>query len=143
MSLRPPSGAPPPAIFEIDGREVDLVGPAAEISLRYFAEHPQDVERYGEAGLAWCQHDSQWLLCWAAGDVIGATDLGEQVSWLARVLHARDFPTGKLARNLEIASDVVSEGERFGEATAAVADRLATAAQTVTGLGLGGDAPVG
>ena len=36
-------------------------------------------------------------------------DLGRQVSWLAQVLEAREFPLEHLARNLELAGDVVAE----------------------------------
>jgi hypothetical protein len=139
MSPRPPSGAPPPATFEIDGRQVDLVGPARDICLRYYEAYPDDTGRYGSAGMEWCRHDNQWLLCWAAGDVVGATDLAEQVSWLARVLHAREFPVDRLAGNLEIAAGLVAESQSFGGASDAVAGRLRQAAATVSALVLGGE----
>jgi hypothetical protein len=143
VSLRRPSGAPPPATFEIAGRLVDLVALAADVCRRYYEEYPDETERYGAAGMDWCRHDNQWLLCWAAGDVIGATDLVEQVTWLARVLHARDFPVVRLARNLEIAAELVSAEESFGEAAPEVAGRLRLAAATVADLDLGGDRTAG
>ena len=36
-------------------------------------------------------------------------DYEERVAWLARILAARDFPLERLARNLEIAADVMRE----------------------------------
>ena len=29
-------------------------------------EHPDEQERYGKAGMAWCIHDNQHILNWAA-----------------------------------------------------------------------------
>jgi hypothetical protein len=143
VSLRPPSGTPPPATFAIGADEIDLAPLAWATCARYYAAYPEDHERYGVEGEKWCRHDTQWLLCWAAGDVVGATDLAEQVTWLARVLQARDFAVGKLARNLELAAEVVAEAGAFGDACAAVAERLRQAAATVAALDLGGGgAPV-
>ena len=59
--------------------------------------------------MAWCRHDNQHILNWAALALRGWVDLNKELSWLARVLKARDFPLERLARNLEIASAVVSE----------------------------------
>ena len=64
---------------------------AEEISRRFWTEYTDEAERYGDAGLAWCIHDNQWLLGWAA------------------LLAARDYPAGRLARDLEIAAEVVGE----------------------------------
>jgi len=61
--------------------------------------------------------------------VLGATDLGEQASWLARVLHARDFPVSRLAHDLRMAADVVKE--QLCDTGAPVAARLSAAAETV------------
>jgi hypothetical protein len=49
MTLRPPSGAPPPERAVIDGRRVDLRELAADITRRYFEEFPDEAERYGPA----------------------------------------------------------------------------------------------
>ena len=140
MSLRPPSGAPPPAIAEIGGRRVDLSAVAGEICGRYYEQYPDEQQRYGSAGAEWCRHDNQWLLSWAVDDLLGATDLGQQVSWLAGVLHARDFPVSRLAHNLRIAAELIAEGS-FGEASRPVAARLEQAAATVAALDFGGDSP--
>jgi len=123
---------PPPATSEIDGRRVDLVALADEVCRRYELEYPDEQERYGEAGGEWCRHDNQWLLQWAIADVQGATQLDEQVRWLARVLKARDFPIARLAHDLRIASDVVSQAG-LGDGGAVVAARLASAAEMLAG----------
>ncbi len=142
MTTRPPSGTPPPTIAEAGGRRVDLAAPAREICQIYYREYPDEQELYGAAGVDWCRHDNQWLLSWAVGDTLGATDLCEQVCWLARVLHARDFPVSRLAHDLEIAAGVVAQGA-LGDASAAVAERLVAAAETVAGLDLGEEAVPG
>lgn len=135
MTLRQPSGSPPPVEAWIGG-SVTLLGPLAQtICERYRGEFPDEEQRYGDAGMAWCRHDNQWLLSWAVGDVCRAVDLEEQASWLARVLHARDFPVSRLVRDLQIAADVVADGA-FGESSAAVAARLRAAADTVSMLPL-------
>ena len=48
------------------------------------------------------------LLNWATESVSGEVDFRQEVAWLATVLEARDFPTDRLARNLDIGADVVS-----------------------------------
>lgn len=108
--LEPPSGQPPPTEARLDdGAPLDLAALAREICRRYRAEHPDEEERYGDAGNAWCVHDNQHLLNWAAGSANGYVDFEREVAWLARVLEARDFPLDRLARNLDIASEVVRE----------------------------------
>jgi hypothetical protein len=133
MSPRPPSGTPPPAVAQIADECFDLAPLAAEICRRYQADHPDEQERYGAAGAEWCRHDNQWLLAWAAGDVLGVTDLDEQVGWLARVLDARGFPLDRLAHNLRLAAAVVRERHpaRSGPALADALDRAATTVVTL------------
>lgn len=118
----PPSGTSAPASVTLrDGSQLDLVELAREVCRRYDAEFPDERERYGPAGMAWCVHDNQHLVNWAVGDVHhGFVDLAAQVAWLANVLAARDFPLDRLARNLVIAGEVVQE--RLGDA--ALAERL-------------------
>ena len=128
MTARP-SGWPPPTEATLGGRPVELAPLAAEVADRYFDRHPGDLERYGsEAARAWETHDTLHLLNWAIGDVEGFVVLDEQVTWLAGVLAARDFPLGHLADNLEIAAAVV--GERVAGGTP-VAERLSAAAALV------------
>lgn len=136
MTVRPPRGAPPPACADVAGEAFDLLAPADEIARRYFDEFPDELERYGHSGVEWCRHDSRWVLQWAIDDADGPGYLDDQVSWLARVLHARDFPVGRLVRSLLITADVVAEGA-FGDASAAAAGRLRAASQTVAELALG------
>ena len=61
-----------------------------------------------------------------AGHVEGVADVEREVAWLANVLRSRGFPLERLARNLELAADVV--GEQVAEPGPAVADRLRAAA---------------
>jgi hypothetical protein len=136
VSTRPPGGAPPPTLAEVDGWQLDLVSLARTICEHYDRIYPDERERYGPGGRQWCHHDNQWLLSWAAADVIGAVDLNEQACWLARVLHSRGFPIERLVRNLMLAAEVIRESE-LGPAGPAVAERLESASTVVAGLPLG------
>jgi hypothetical protein len=107
--LEPPSGQAAPIDVVVGGRRVGLVGFAEEVTRRYLAEFPDDLDRYGAAVRDWGEHDTRWLLSWAALDGDGqGVDFSEQLAWLARVLDARGFPLERLARNLEIAADVIA-----------------------------------
>ena len=123
----PPSGAPPPRAAELaDGTAIDLEALAREICDRYRAEYPDEEERYGEAGVLWCRHDNQHLLNWAVLHTRGFVVLDEQVAWLAKVLEAREFPLDRLARNLDIAADVVgARVPRSEDVAAALRDAAA------------------
>ena len=129
--LNPPSGgAEPPATAELLGEVVDLAPLAREISGKLRAEYPDEEERYGSAGFDWCVHDNQWLLRWAADDVaIGRGYFARNVRWLANLLAKRDYPLERLARNLEIAADVVG-WESGGRS--AIASRLRAGVGVVT-----------
>jgi len=133
MSTRPPSGTPPPTAVEMAGLELDLVALAREVCERYHVHYADEHERYGPAAVDWCRHDNQWLLSWAADDVLGMTDLDEQASWLARVLHARGFPVARLVHDLRIAADVAQERVLTADG-AALAGVLERAAATVDAL---------
>ena len=125
MTLRPPSGMAPPTEAVLAGEHVPvaLVPLAQEICRRYREEFPDEQGRYGDAGVAWCVHDNQHILNWAIGARNGRVDLERELAWLARVLEARDFPLDRLARDLEIAADVVRERYEplAGELTAGAA----------------------
>jgi hypothetical protein len=111
----PPSGYPPPASAELrDGETLDLRALAEEICGRYRAEFPDEGERYGDAGIAWCVHDNQHILNWAVTEATGYGGFERQLEWLVDVLDARDFPLDRLARDLEIAAAVVAD-ERISE----------------------------
>jgi hypothetical protein len=106
----PPSGQPPPGSARLaDGTEVDLAALAAEVCARYRAEFPDEQDRYGDAGELWCRHDNQHLVNWAVLHTHGYVVLDDHVAWLAKVLEAREFPLDRLARDLELAADVVRE----------------------------------
>jgi hypothetical protein len=126
----PPGGWPPPATVRLAGAELALEPLASTVAERYFERHPEDLERYGDVARAWEIHDTQHLLNWAVGDVEGHVDLERQVTWLAGVLEARDFPLGHLADNLDLAAEVVEAGVDGGGAVAA---RLRDAAALVRG----------
>jgi hypothetical protein len=112
----PPSGYPPPVTAELHGEgTLDLHGLAREICARYRAEFPDEEERYGDAGLAWCVHDNQHLLNWAVTELNGYGGFERQLAWLASVLDAREFPLDRLARNLDIAAAVVEQALEHGD----------------------------
>jgi hypothetical protein len=123
MALQPPrGGTPPPETAAVAGSELALKPLAEEICRRYRSEYPDEAGRYGEAGNAWCVHDNQHILAWAAQDAAGRTGLLQaQVDWLASVLAARDFPLDRLARDLELAAEVVRpDSSPLADALAAV-----------------------
>jgi HEAT repeat protein len=108
-----------------DGTAVDLAALAAEVCARYRAEYPDEEERYGEAGHLWCLHDNQHLLNWAVLDTLGYVVIDEQVAWLAKVLEAREFPLDRLARDLDIAAEVLGERVPGSDAVGAALTRAA------------------
>ena len=104
----PPSGQPPPRTATLaNGTELDLDALARDVCARYRAEYPDEEERYGEAGELWCRHDNQHLVNWAVLHTQGYLELEAQVAWLAKVLEAREFPLDRLARDLDLAAEVV------------------------------------
>ena len=110
--LAPPGGWPPPPEYRVL---------AEEVARRHLERHPEDVERYGDHALAWCVHDNQHILSWAAGDADGYVDLEKEIHWLAGVLGARGYPLANLADNLETAGDVEPRfGDRLREVAALV-----------------------
>jgi hypothetical protein len=134
---RPPSGAPPPHRATLADRTIVELRPLAEaVCDRYQAEFPDEQERYGPAGRDWCVHDNLHILAWAIGDAeLGYVRLSEKIAWLARVLGARDFPLERLARNLEIARDVLLAVHPRLESTASA---LGSAAADLRGQGVRG-----
>jgi hypothetical protein len=123
--LRPPEGgdeAPRISSPLAGGDPLDLVALATTICERYTPEYPDERERYGDAGIAWCVHDNQHLLNWATESVNGELDIRQEVAWLATVLESRDFPVDRLARGLDIAAEVVLDrvGGHGGRELAAV-----------------------
>lgn len=129
--LEPPSGFAPPMSASVgSGPPLDLVMLAREICTRYRQEFPDEQERYGDAGTAWCLHDNQHLLNWAAGAARGDIEMRPEVAWLAAVLERRNFPLRRLARNLEIGAEVVAT-QVPAPAGPGVAEVLADAARFV------------
>ena len=124
-----PSGWPAPTSATLGGREIALAALADAVADRYFEEFPEDLERYGSAARAWEVHDTAHCLHWAVLDVERFVSLEREIEWLAGVLRSRGFPLDHLARNLELAADVVHE--RLAEDGNAVAERLRAAAAAV------------
>jgi hypothetical protein len=104
--LGAPSGHLPPDAIVVGGERVDLTALAEAVTERFFAEFPDEHDRYGDAGREWCRHDTQWVYVWAAGELARTIDIVAQTAWLARVLAARDYPVQRLERSLELAADV-------------------------------------
>lgn len=116
--LRPPrGGAQPPATVTVAGEPLFLAPLAHEVARRYFAEFPDDRDRYGDAGFDWAVHDTQYLLYWAS---LGEEVFAPNLRWLCELLDARGFPAERLTRNLELAADVVAEQHPASAALAAV-----------------------
>jgi hypothetical protein len=134
MSLRtaPPGGMPAPTSATLRGRPIALRPLAEAVADRYFAEFPDDLDRYGEAARAWEIHDTSHCLQWAILDAEGLDSLEREITWLTTVLGSRGFPLERLSRNLELAADVVEA--HLGESGPAIATRLrASAAGVRTG----------
>jgi hypothetical protein len=117
--LRPPSGGtPPPDSIALPEGRVYLAPIAREAAARFWAEFPDEEERYGEAGFEWCVHDTQYLVAWSLQDAtIGGGHFEKNLLWLARLLAARNYPLERIARDLEIAADVLED--RYAGAGAA------------------------
>jgi len=134
--LLPPSGGDPAPVSAVlaDGRALDLVALATEICRRYREEFPDEEERYGEAGNAWCVHDNQHLLNWAVEAANEQSDMRNDVAWLASVLESRGFPIERLARDLDLAGVVA--GQRIaGQPGGQVSGVLSDAAEFVRSYG--------
>jgi hypothetical protein len=111
-----------------DGGTLDLRSLAEQICTRYRDEFPDEEGRYGDAGMAWCVHDNQYLVNWAVIEANGYGGFERQLAWLAGILEARDFPLERLARDLEIAAEVLAD---TGSGRPRPSDVLARGAQFV------------
>lgn len=81
--FEPPSGACPPTSEELpDGTTLQLTPLAEEVCRRYRQEFPDEEQRYGDAGIAWCVHDNLYLFDWAVLHLSGYADLREAASEL-------------------------------------------------------------
>ena len=130
MTRPPPSGASVPTTAQLsDGTLIELEPLARTICERFYARYPEELERSGETGAAWCRHDNQYLLAWAVQDARDHTVLlVEQALWLADVLEHRGFPTAQLIGNLEIAADVVRQESKLKSLAEPSADAFRRAA---------------
>ena len=123
--LEPPSGTDAPASFELaDGTIIDLGPLARRLTEQYYEIYPDDLERYGSAGQAWCEHDTRYLLAWALEDArAGTVDCVEQVQWLGRILTARSFVLERLARHVQLTAAALRSPE-LGATGARAAERV-------------------
>jgi len=130
--VAPPSGVSPPESFELaDGTHIDLGPLARRLCGLYYDVYPDDLERYGTEGQAWCEHDSRYLLAWALEDArAGTVDCVEQVGWLGRVLQGRAFPIERLARHVELTASVLRSPE-LGDLGESAAARISEAASAL------------
>jgi hypothetical protein len=135
-ALLPPSGgeAAPRSAVVADGQQLDLVVLASEICRRYREEFPDEEQRYGQAGNAWCVHDNQHLMNWAVQAVNDEGDMKNDVGWLASVLESRGFPIERLARDLDLAADIAGD-QIAGQASERVMGVLRDAAEFVRSYG--------
>ncbi len=137
-TLQPPGGAAPPAeaIFP-GGAIVRLEQLAHAVCAAYFAFYGDEDLRYGSAGRAWCQHDNQHLIAWAAQEAVrNDGSLDRNIDWLCRVLSARDFPLDRLQHDLLLAAtevETVSGGLGVSDELRRSAARVALQAQAATG----------
>jgi hypothetical protein len=133
--LQRPAGATRPrdAAELRDGELLFLAPLAHEVSRRFLAEFPDELERYGNAARDWCVHDNQWLLDWAvSGATIGTDLFVERVTWLDGVLAARGYPRERLVRDLELLAEVVTGSSEARMELAAVLAAGADALRRLT-----------
>ena len=128
-----PGGEPPPESMRLpDGSEAELGPLVREITDRYVAAFPDELDRYADPDVMreWSEHDNRHLLNWAAQHASGRlAGFQSQIAWLARVLEARDFPLPRYAADLAIAAEVVHS--RLGARGEAVAESLREGAEMV------------
>lgn len=120
---------PPQRATSPRGQEVDLGEIARKTCAAYDDEFPDERERYGPAGMEWCRHDVQHLLNWAVLSLTHDLDYEREVSWLAGVLEAREFPLPRLARCLELLAIVTRDSVRTEPE---IADRVQSAATYIS-----------
>lgn len=110
-----------------------LVPLAEAVTERHLERHPEDVGRYGQdLAWEWCVHDMQHVLAWAISD----QEFEGQLTWLARVLDAREYPVGNLIDCTMTAADVVEE-ELPAPAGPDIAGRMRAAADGLRTADLG------
>ena len=132
-------GTEPPDTVCLGGDEIRLAPLAGLITELYLEEFPDQLAAHGRQAVTACTYANHWLLAWAAQDAVGAADVVAQSVWMGRVMHARGFPVADLVRDLQIAARVTADGS-FGDASAVVSERIASAAHTVASIDFAGGA---
>ena len=79
--LSRPGGHAPPEQVTLEGRRIALAPLAAEVTARFLARHPDELERYEDPEVVreWCEHDSRHLLGWAAAEAQRGSPLARQL----------------------------------------------------------------
>ena len=116
--------APIPEVAAIGTVDVALPAPclaAAEVATeRFCAAHPELLERYGERGRAYTNHDFAYLFAWAV-DAVAFGDpplFTRNVTWLRDLLAARDLPAAWFVASVRLVREVAIDAGLLGEADA-------------------------
>ncbi len=90
----------------------DVLAAAEAATGRFYANHPEADERYGERGRAYATHDHAYLVAWiqVAVDLEAPDTLRRNLGWLLGLLVARSFPREWFLESLEIVIAVMLEG---------------------------------
>ncbi len=138
-TLQPPGGGAPVEALFPGGATVRLEPLAHAVCEAYYAVYGDEDLRYGAAGRAWCQHDNQYLIAWAAQEAVrNDGSLDGNIDWLCRVLSARDFPLDRLEHDLLLAAaevEAVSGGPAVADELRESAARVARVAGVSEGEG--------
>lgn len=113
---------------------MELAPLADAVCAAYYEHYGDEDARYGQAGRAWCRHDNQYLIAWAAQEAVRHDGtLDGNIDWLARVLAARDFPLERLEHDLRLAADVVEPLDGGDSVAGQLRHAAARVAATSTG----------
>lgn len=87
-----------------------MLGLAESVCAEFYRLFPNTDERYGGRGRAYCTHDNAYLAAWivSAVELDSPATLARDVTWLADLLAAREFPMDRFVRNLELVADAVA-----------------------------------
>lgn len=129
-NLQPPGGSAPPLEATFPGGPIVRLEPLADaVCAAYYKCYGDEDLRYGTVGRAWCKHDNQHLLAWAAQEAVRHDDsLDRNIDWLCRVLAARSFPLERLAHDLQLAAievESLAGGDEVADQLRRAADRVA------------------
>ena len=98
----------------------EVLAAADEATGRFYANHLEADERYGERGRAYATHDHAYLVGWlqTAVDLQAPDTLRRNLRWLLGLLVARGFPREWFLESLEIVTAVMLERGMLAEVEA-------------------------